>query len=261
MLWAYLGAALFLAGALPLTARDVVPGHHRDVAALADAPAVTIPDAMTDAPLAPRDELMQPEFMSTTRLRAVVVLTSVLAAVAGAVVLERWWVADAAYAAGAVVTLPVLVALAVIDIDVHRLPNRLTGTLALLTAAALLVAAATRSTTLSDEAPLAPLAASTPGDDLRRALVGAVVLGAAYLVLALLGGGQGMGLGDVKLAPSLGAMTAWAGWSVWVSAAVFPFVLGGVWGGVLLVRGRGRHARMPFGPFMIAGTFLALCTS
>lgn len=241
MLWVYLGAGLFLAGALPLTAREVVPGRHRAGVLLED-----------------RGE---PNLLSPDHPRAIVVSTSALAVVAGVETLDHWWAADATYAAAVVVTLPVLVALAVIDVDVHRLPNRLTGALALLTTAALLVAAATGSTALSDHTPGAPFATSTPGDQLRRALAGAVALGLAYFVLALLGDGQGMGLGDVKLAPSLGALAAWAGWSVWLSAAVLPFVLGGVWGLVLLMRGRGRHARMPFGPFMIAGTLLALCTA
>ena len=95
-------------------------------------------------------------------------------------------------------------------------------------------------------------------DAARRAVVGAVALGACYLVLALLGGGSGMGLGDVKLAPTLGALLAWAGWDVWLTGTVAAFLLGGAWGVVLLARGRGRQARMPFGPFMIAGALAAL---
>ena len=37
------------------------------------------------------------------------------------------------------------------------------------------------------------------------------------------------------------------------AGAFGAFLLGGLWGVVLMLRGRGRSARMPFGPFMIGG--------
>ena len=80
-----------------------------------------------------------------------------------------------------------------------------------------------------------------------------------HLALALLGGGRGMGLGDVKLAPSLGGLLGWVGWETWAAGAFGAFLLGGLWGVVLMLRGRGRSARMPFGPFMIGGALAALC--
>lgn len=140
---------------------------------------------------------------------------------------------------------PILIALAVIDMSEHRLPDRMTGALALVTSLGLGMA------TLAESHEL----------NLRRAFIGAVVLGSGYLVLALMGAGSGMGLGDVKLAPSLGALTAWFGWDTWASGAALAFLLGGMWGVVLLIRGRGLKSRMPFGPFMVAGAVIALISA
>lgn len=140
---------------------------------------------------------------------------------------------------------PLLVALAVVDVAEHRLPDRMTGALALVTTLGLGVAGL----------------AESHEPNLRRALGGAAVLGLGYVLLAFMGGGAGMGLGDVKLAPSLGALTAWFGWNTWASGAALAFLLGGLWGVLLLVRGCGLKARMPFGPFMVAGAVIALISA
>ena len=81
-----------------------------------------------------------------------------------------------------------------------------------------------------------------------RAPAGAVLAGLGCgLVLLLLHVVGGMGFGDVKLAPLLGALTAAAlpgGAVLWL---VLAFLLGGVGAAVVLVR-RGAGARMAFGP-------------
>ena len=127
--------------------------------------------------------------------------------------------------------LPLLLALTLVDLDEHRLPNRLTLACVVVTTCGL---------------DLATLATSSAGWlEARRALAGAALLGLFYLALALLGGGRGMGLGDVKLAPSLGGLLGWVGWETWAAGAFGAFLLGGLWGVVLMLRGRGRSARSP----------------
>lgn len=218
------GVTLFLLGALTLGAREVVAAGHRQGVTYR-APALA-------------------------RLDIVWLAASTLAVVLMGAAMQVWWGTRPGLVLTLVLVAPTLVRLAVIDLDVHRLPNALTLRAAGIVAGGLLLAGfvdAHRSGTTVFDA-----------DAARRAIAGAVALGACYLALALLGGGSGMGLGDVKLAPSLGALLAWAGWDAWLTGAFAAFLLGGAWGVVLLARGRGRQARMPFGPFMIAGALVAL---
>ena len=60
----------------------------------------------------------------------------------------------------------------------------------------------------------------------------------------------GMGGGDVKLAAALGI---WTGVSGILPALFLAFFLGSLWGLVLLAQGRGRRARLPFGPCLAVG--------
>ncbi|MGW6914418.1 prepilin peptidase [Kitasatospora sp. NPDC054939] len=139
-----------------------------------------------------------------------------------------WWVA----AAG--------VALGFVDAAVHRLPDALTlpaflGTAVLLTTAALL-----------EGRP----------DVLLRCLAAAGAMGAFYGVLALV---APIGLGDAKLAPTLGAVLGWYGWGAVLGGLFLGFLLAGLWGAALLLTGRaGRDDPLPFGPFMLLGTLAAL---
>jgi leader peptidase (prepilin peptidase) / N-methyltransferase len=134
------------------------------------------------------------------------------------------------------------VALAMIDLDVHRLPNKIVlpsyiVVLVLLTIASL-------------------------GDDDWNALLRAGISGAAlYAVYFLLrlGYPRGMGFGDVKLAGILGMYLGWLGWGQLAVGAFLGFLLGGVVGGALMVANRAtRKSKIPFGPFMIAGAYLAV---
>ncbi|MQA83549.1 MAG: prepilin peptidase [Streptosporangiales bacterium] len=137
----------------------------------------------------------------------------------------------------------VSVALALIDIDQRRLPNALTLPsyvvgLVLLGAAAFLVE-----------------------DGLRHfgsALAGMAGLWIIYAVLFFLHP-RGMGWGDVKLAGVLGLYLGWLGFGAWTVGAVLAFLLGAVYGLVLVVLRRAtRKTPIPFGPFMIAGAILAV---
>jgi leader peptidase (prepilin peptidase)/N-methyltransferase len=133
----------------------------------------------------------------------------------------------------------VAIALAMIDLDVMRLPNKIVlpsyGV-----AAALLVPV---SLTTGDPA------------DLLRGLLAAGLMYVLYRVLAV----WGMGGGDVKLAPLLGFYLGWLGWSAVAVGAFAGFLLGGLVGGILMTLHRAsRKSRIPFGPYMLAGAFLAV---
>jgi len=134
------------------------------------------------------------------------------------------------------------VALAWIDVAVQRLPDVLTASAYAGTAVFLLLAAAV----------------SGHWGGLGRAALGGLALAAAYLVFAMISR-SALGLGDVKLAGSLGTLLAWFGWRTLIAGTVAGFVLGGLTGiGLLLARRATRQQRIPFGPFMIAGAFLAV---
>lgn len=67
---------------------------------------------------------------------------------------------------------------------------------------------------------------------------------------------QGFGLGDIKLAPSLGLLLGWPGMVVGVFAA---FVIGSLIGICLMILGKKRFGQtVPFGPFLAAGAAIAL---
>jgi leader peptidase (prepilin peptidase)/N-methyltransferase len=133
----------------------------------------------------------------------------------------------------------VAIALAMIDLDVMRLPNKIVLP-SYAVAGALLV-------------PVS-LAAGDPAD-LLRGLLAAGALYLLYRVLAI----WGMGGGDVKLAPLLGFYLGWLGWGAVAVGALAGFLLGGIVGGALIaLKLASRKSRIPFGPYMLAGAFLAV---
>jgi leader peptidase (prepilin peptidase)/N-methyltransferase len=136
------------------------------------------------------------------------------------------------------------IALAAIDLDLHRLPNAIT------------LPAYPVSFVL--------LAAATPAQHHGwRPIVDAVVGGAgswlAFFALRIASGNKGMGFGDVKLAGVLGLHLGFLGWRVTVVGFFGAFLLGGLIGiAVLGSRRGGRKTRIPFGPFLVAGALIAL---
>jgi leader peptidase (prepilin peptidase)/N-methyltransferase len=93
---------------------------------------------------------------------------------------------------------------------------------------------------------------------LLRAGLGAVVLFAVFLVLALLSP-RGLGMGDVKLAALLGLYLGWLGWGVLVIGAAAGFVAQAVLALVLLATRRvGLRGELPFGPAMLLGAAVAI---
>ncbi|UOY03081.1 prepilin peptidase [Blastococcus sp. PRF04-17] len=96
------------------------------------------------------------------------------------------------------------------------------------------------------------------GPALLRAVLGAVVLFALFLVLALIAP-SGLGMGDVKLAALLGLFLGWVGWQAVFVAAAASFVVQAVLALVLLATRRiGLKGQLPFGPAMLLATVLAL---
>ena len=134
------------------------------------------------------------------------------------------------------------IALFMIDIDIRKLPNAIVLSSWLVVGLGLLVTAA----------------ALEEWGSLVRAGAGAMVMGGCYFLIALLFP-AGMGMGDVKLAVLLGMVLGWFGWPQVLVGFFAGFLLGAVWGLLLMAfRGAGRKTAIPFGPFMILGSFVAL---
>ena len=133
-------------------------------------------------------------------------------------------------------------ALAIIDIETHRLPNVI-----VLPGYAVGVA-------------LLGTAALLQGDfvGLVRMAVGAGILFIFYFVLAIISP-RGMGMGDVKLAGVLGLFLGSLGWGQLAVGAGAAFVLGGLFSVILLVTKRaGRKSGIPFGPWMLLGAWVGV---
>ena len=134
------------------------------------------------------------------------------------------------------------VPLAFIDAAVRRLPDVLTGP-EFAGTALLLVAAA---------------AAGGHWVLLARALLGGIALAGFCLILALISP-AGMGMGDVKAAAGIGTLLAWPGWRLLIAGGFAGFLFAAVYGIALLASGRAtRKEHIPFGPFMLAGSFAVI---
>ncbi|WP_328341317.1 A24 family peptidase [Micromonospora sp. NBC_00421] len=163
-------------------------------------------------------------------LVAVAVLVLVDGAVAERAALA-WWLGWA-------------VPLVLVDVAVHRLPDRLTWPAAIGTWALLGVAALT--------------GVDGAGPWLRAVAAGAA-LGLAFATTTLLLGRRGFGLGDAKLALGVGALLGWQGWGLLVTGLVLTFLLSALVSVALLASRRvGWSSHLPFGPFLVAGTCAAL---
>jgi len=160
-----------------------------------------------------------------------------------AVVLRFTAVQDAAWAIPAYLYLAAIgVALALIDLDVRRLPDAIV--LPSYPAAAALLA----------------LASWGVGDwvALLRAAEGGAALWVLYLGLSLVKQGA-MGFGDVKLAGILGAYLGWLGWGDLAVGAFAAFFVGGLVSvGLLLAKKAGRRTAIPFGPWMLTGAAIGI---
>jgi leader peptidase (prepilin peptidase)/N-methyltransferase len=135
-----------------------------------------------------------------------------------------------------------LLALSVIDLEHYLLPNRIVFPLTVAGVALLGVAAVV----------------SGQGDDFVRALLGGVAAFGLLLALHLVSP-RGMGMGDVKLAFVLGLYLGWLGWGEVFLGLFLGFFLGAVIGVALVAaKVRSRKDHVPFGPFLAAGTLIAV---
>jgi leader peptidase (prepilin peptidase)/N-methyltransferase len=88
--------------------------------------------------------------------------------------------------------------------------------------------------------------------------IGMAALYAFYFLLIVVYP-AGMGGGDVKLAGVIGLVLGWLGFGPLVIGAFLGFLLGGVWGIVLMaMRRANRKTGVPYGPFMLAGALIAV---
>jgi leader peptidase (prepilin peptidase)/N-methyltransferase len=136
----------------------------------------------------------------------------------------------------------VSVALAAIDIDVRRLPDRI-----VLPAAAVGVVLLGATDVL--RADLLDFGTACAG-----AGAAALLFGVVWFVKP-----GGMGLGDVKLSAVLGLFLGQLGLPQLVVGITGGFVLGGVFGiGLLVVRRAARGTAIPFGPWMLGGAWVGV---
>lgn len=131
-----------------------------------------------------------------------------------------------------------------IDLDVHRLPVGLVVP----SGGALLVL-------------LAVASLASGGSRWLGAVVGAAVMGAVYLLLGLLPGG-GVGGGDIRLAPVIGALLGWLSLGHLVVGMAAGFLVGGVTAVVLLLGRRvGLKSSIAYGPAMCLGAWVAVAAT
>jgi leader peptidase (prepilin peptidase)/N-methyltransferase len=126
--------------------------------------------------------------------------------------------------------------LARIDISLHLLPNPLVA--ALMAGGLLLL--------------FMPATFSQQADDMLRAVLGAAILLAGYLILSLISP-SGIGMGDVKLAAPVGLYLGYLGWTHLLYGSLMAFVVNGAV--ILLVigrKGRKSASEVAYGPSMLA---------
>lgn len=134
------------------------------------------------------------------------------------------------------------IALAAIDLRHGRLPFGITGVATVVTVGFL----------VADGAVTGP-------EPTHRALLSASLWLLVYGGVWLLTAGRGMGLGDVALAPALGVLLGWPGWTTSLVGLAGGFVIGGALGLALLASGRvHRRSAVPHGPSMLVGAGAAL---
>ncbi|HEX6382965.1 MAG TPA: prepilin peptidase [Acidimicrobiia bacterium] len=135
-----------------------------------------------------------------------------------------------------------LLAISIIDLEHFIVPDRITAPLTVSALALLGVAAV----------------AEGNGWRFGRTLLGGVAYFAFLLLLNILYP-KGMGMGDVKLAFSLGLYLGWLGWGQVFLGGFLAFLLGAVVGVTLIAtKVKSRKDVVPFGPFLALGAMLTI---
>jgi leader peptidase (prepilin peptidase)/N-methyltransferase len=136
----------------------------------------------------------------------------------------------------------VSIALALIDLDTHTLPNRIVIPSYIVGIFLL------GTTALIDNNHAA----------IWRGLLGMSALSLFYFGTALIYPG-GMGMGDVKFAGVLGLFLGYLGWDVLLVGAFSAFVLGGCFAlALIMLRKASRTSGIPFGPWMLTGAWVGV---
>ncbi len=165
--------------------------------------------------------------------------------IAGAALIGGWawaWTEPPQVPAGWWLLLVPGVALAVVDLLEHRLPDRLIivtgcGVLAALTATAI---------------------AAGEWSRWWQAVAAAAAVFAVFLILAMF---TGLGYGDVKLATVIAGCAGFGSMTAVAAALLTGFLLAGGVGLVLLMTGRGRGHAMAMGPWLLLGAAASLAWS
>lgn len=241
--WAWVIAALAVSLAASVTIRAAV-FHHSVIAGTpwrtacpsCEAPLVRPGWGLVASALRPSGRCPR----CATSIGPPVAVVEVLAAIAVTVLA---WRGGAHVATIALVwSALVAVALALIDLAVHRLPDRL-------------ILAALGGTLV---AFCGAVLSGTPYHRLLVALACALGAGAFYFVLVFVSP-RGMGLGDAKLAVLVGLVSGWFG----VGAAVLAVMAGVLFAGLaaimlVITRRVARADRLAYGPFMLMGALAAI---
>lgn len=135
-----------------------------------------------------------------------------------------------------------LVALSWIDLKTKRLPREITYAVAAMGVPVLVIAALVR-------------------DEPRRiaTMAGGAAIALAFMWFLYVASRGGMGDGDVRLSPLLGAYLGWLGLPYVPVGLFVGFLLGAIVGvGAMAVGRAGRKSAVPFGPFLAAGTIIAV---
>jgi leader peptidase (prepilin peptidase)/N-methyltransferase len=170
-------------------------------------------------------------------------IVGLLAAITGAALC--WRTADtsggrAVLLAGWLLLVQAGILLSLIDLAVRRLPTRLVVVLA-----AIVIVSASFAAWMEDRPQL-----------LLVTMAGGLVVGTLYLLLALLTPSQ-VGMGDVRLAATLGAALAASGWQAVALSLMLPYLLAFPFAAAQLRRRTAQAGHLPFGPFLIAGAVLS----
>lgn len=150
-----------------------------------------------------------------------------------------WHFGPTLQAAGGLVLVWALIALAAIDLDTQLLPDSITLPLLWLGLALNLWGA------------YVDLPSAVAG-----AMLGYLALWSVFWLFKLATGKEGMGYGDFKLLAALGA---WLGWQMLPAIILLSSVVGAVVGITLIVATRhGRNVPIPFGPYLAAAGGITL---
>jgi leader peptidase (prepilin peptidase)/N-methyltransferase len=199
-----------------------------------------------DTPIAPRDNI---PVLSWALLRGrcrhcgtsisaryplVELLTAALFAAVGARFADSWVLPSY------LVLTAGLVALSAIDLDHHLLPVRVLYPVGLIGGVLLVIGSG-----LEDE-----------WGAMGRAVLGALAAFLVFYAIHWISPG-GMAFGDVRLSFLLGLFLGWLGWGYVAGGLFTGFLLGAVVGVALIALGKGgRKTKVPFGPFLAAGTMI-----